>query len=366
MDPEEREEVLTRASSALRDGACVVLPTDTLYGLFTSAAPQGVALLDELTGSPDPDYRPRMTLHLSDAGPVKEHLDLRSAVARRLVDRLLPGAARLVIEQPESAIGALCGALGVDRGVVDHEGWIALRVPDHPITRRVIRESGVACVARRLGGATWAQGEDPGTDTSALPSDPDPAPAVVVDDGKTLHQTGSTTVRIGLDGKLVVASGGAMSERDVMAHLERTVLFVCSGNTCRSPMAEGIARKLIDESAPDGITTRVLSAGIAAADGAPPAGHAVSVMNAMGIDISSHRSRLLTLDLIDRAELIYTMTASHAQGVMTMAPNSVHKVFPLDPTEGVPDPIGQDEPVYAQTAQRLRSMIERRLEEIRV
>jgi protein-tyrosine-phosphatase len=91
---------------------------------------------------------------------------------------------------------------------------------------------------------------------------------------------------------------------------------------------------------------------------------AVDVVKSMGMDLSGHQSRPITLEMIDQAEIIYTMTPTHAQAVMTMAPNSVHKVFVLDEQEGVPDPIGQGIEVYQHTADRLRELIQRRFEEI--
>src|SRR5690606_36509050 len=125
-----------------------------------------------------------------------------------------------------------------------------------------------ACIARRLGAAVWAGEDATSADVSAIPSDPDPAPAYVIDDGPTLYAKGSTTVRIGAGGSIRVDQTGALSEREILAHLERTILFVCTGNTCRSPMAEAIARDLIAKSPRTGITTNVASAGVSAVEGA--------------------------------------------------------------------------------------------------
>lgn len=363
--------MLQRAAETLRNNQCLVMPTDTLYGLFTRATKTGIALLDEITGNPEVADQPRMTLHLADLDPILEHLVLDTPTARRLVDRLLPGPTRLILEQPNEALDIIASVLTIPRACIDDGSHIALRIPDHPTCRQVLRSAGVACVARRIGAASWAIGDNPGTDLSPIPTgfSEDQShikPALILDDGPTHHQHNSTTVHIALDGRISVSEDGVLSERDVLEHLERTILFVCTGNTCRSPMARAIAQHQIAQQDPTAITIHITSAGIAAAPGMPATDQAVDVLRSMGIDLSDHQSRPLTLDMISRAELIYTMTPSHAQAVMTMAPNSVHKVFVLDECESIPDPIGQSTEVYKHTADRLSELIARRLTEIQI
>ncbi len=377
MNPEERSAMIQRAADALVDHQCIVLPTDTLYGLMTRADDQGSALLDQITGHPEIDTssalpEPRMTLHLADLDQVMEHLVLGPATMRRLIDRLLPGPSRLIIEQPEVQISALCAVLGISRGVIDNGTHIALRIPDHPLCRQILRAAKVPCVARRLGAALWSIGDQPGTDLSGVPQNwssddcQTPVPVMILDDGSTLHQQGSTTVTLSQSGKIEVSDYGVLSQREVLSNLERTVLFVCTGNTCRSPMAEAIARDMLSKQSHEGITTHVASAGVAAGNGMPATKEALDALTTMRITLSDHQSRQLTLSMIDQAEVVYTMTPSHAQAIMTMAPNSVHKVFVLDEQESVPDPIGQSAQMYQHTADRLRELIARRLEEITV
>jgi len=373
MNPEERAATIERAGKALRNGQCIVMPTDTLYGLVAQANKTGSAILDEITGHPKTTNQPTMTLHLADLDEIMEHLVLEVPAVRRLVDRLIPGPTRFVIEQPEKAIASICQSLNIPRGLIDNGNEIALRIPDHPFFRQVLRNSGVACVARRLGAAVWAKGDNPGTDISPIPENliddsttQSPKPTLILDDGPTLHQKNSTTIQLSLNGQIEVSSDGVLSERDVLANLERTILFVCTGNTCRSPMAKAIAEDILAKQEPQGITTHIDSAGIAAGEGIPATDEAIKVLKGMKIDLKNHQSKILTLAMIDQAELIYTMTPSHAQAVMTMAPNSVHKVFVLDEHGGVPDPIGQSIEVYQQTADRLSELIARRFEEIQI
>ncbi len=370
MSPDERQKRLEEASGALRAGGSVVMPTETVYGVFTSASNTGRAKLEQLTGKTQvvhtPTQGPAHTLHMGDAEPIVPLLKLDSVVARRLVHGLMPGPTRLVIRQPEPVLASICGALGLERGIIDDGESVAMRLPDHPIARAVIRGSGQASLARGVGVSCWAgAGGAGGRDLGDAIFDPDEVmPDVVLDDGPTLHGRHSTTVDLWADGRFDVQSGGAMSDAEVMAVLTTRVIFVCTGNTCRSPMAAGLARAWAAARAPDGLTLEIDSAGIAAGPGYPAADQAIGALGESGIDLRSHQSKLLTPEMVDRADVILTMTPSHAQAVMQMAPGAVHKVFPIDPVHPIGDPIGHPIEVYREVADQLEELVEARLKEI--
>jgi len=130
----------------------------------------------------------------------------------------------------------------------------------------------------------------------------------------------------------------------------KTVLFVCTGNICRSPMAEGLFRHAVK-----GRTDfRVVSAGVGAVDGLPPSEHAVKALRELGIDISRQRSRMLTADLVQQADYIFGMTHSHVDAITMLYPMSAEKTFllrefdeTLDSYENdISDPIGGSYEVY--------------------
>ena len=109
----------------------------------------------------------------------------------------------------------------------------------------------------------------------------------------------------------------------------------------------------------------VLSAGVAAAAGAPAAAHAVDVLRALGGSLDAHRSRRVTLDLIRQADWIFAMTADHYGALLDAVPEAEGHTFLLDPQGGdVPDPVGSDHQTYRQTAQTIERMLEARLQQI--
>jgi protein-tyrosine phosphatase len=120
------------------------------------------------------------------------------------------------------------------------------------------------------------------------------------------------------------------------------VLMVCTGNTCRSPLAEGILRALVPTDAP---SITVASAGTAGFDGAPATRLARDVARSHGVDISAHRSAALTRRVLEGADLVLAMTGEHEDDVVSLAPEARGRAFLLSEfAEGtrrdVPDPVG--------------------------
>ncbi|MBQ7596295.1 MAG: ribosomal protein S18-alanine N-acetyltransferase [Clostridia bacterium] len=123
------------------------------------------------------------------------------------------------------------------------------------------------------------------------------------------------------------------------------VTFVCTGNTCRSPMAEGLFNMILKNRGIENIECR--SCGIYAFPGDEPTPEAVSAANELGADISAHRSAPVNQYIIDSTDVFVCMTASHAAAIKSVSPNSDVRVL----GGGIPDPYGRGADVYRQCAQ---------------
>ena len=145
----------------------------------------------------------------------------------------------------------------------------------------------------------------------------------------------------------------------------KTILFICTGNICRSPLAEGLFRHATKGRG----EYRVLSAGVGAVDGLPPSDNSVRAIRELGLDISHQRSRMLTAELVRQADFIFGMTHSHVDAIVLLYPQAAEKTFLLrefDETldnfeKDISDPIGGSLEVYQycrdQIEQGIASML---------
>jgi glycine hydroxymethyltransferase len=141
----------------------------------------------------------------------------------------------------------------------------------------------------------------------------------------------------------------------------KSVLFVCTGNICRSPIAEGLFRRLLGNRK----EIDVASAGVHAVRGQPPSLYAVQVCEEEGVDISGLRSQPLTAALVDRVTHIFAMTGAHLETIQMLFPQGAEKSFLLREFEepgttvwrDVPDPIGLGREVYEDCARIIKNAL---------
>ncbi|HHY81805.1 MAG TPA: low molecular weight protein arginine phosphatase [Clostridiales bacterium] len=140
------------------------------------------------------------------------------------------------------------------------------------------------------------------------------------------------------------------------------ILIVCTGNTCRSPMAEGLLRSMLESRNAEGI--QVGSAGIAALPGMMASNQAVKVMQEFGVDLESHRTRQVNKKLLQEADLILTMTEGHKNAIQSWEPSVWSKIHTLKEYAGmeekdISDPYGLDDDAYRKAAREIREALEK-------
>jgi protein-tyrosine phosphatase len=349
--------MIRQATCALREGQLVAFPTETVYGLAASAlVPDAV---DRLRQAKDrPDDKP-LTLAIGSAAEARDWVPDMSLLGRRLARRCWPGPLTLVFEGGVSQGLASRLPESVRRAVMP-AGTLGLRVPAHDAILQVLRHLAGPLV---LSSAN-ASGAAPATTAEQVLKAVGDRVDLVINDGPCHYAQASTVVQVN-GSEFRVLREGVLTAQALARLAPCLIVFVCTGNTCRSPLAEVLCKKLLADRL--GCTVEdlpgrgflVLSAGLAAMMGGPAAPEADRVARELGADLSGHCSRPLTADLVVQADEVITMTRSHQLAVARQfAGVGPRPRFLGGDGPDVADPIGCDQDVYRRCAQEILRHLE--------
>jgi len=360
---DDRRDVVHRAVQALAEGKIVAFPTETVYGLAVSGLnPEAVQALRHCKGRPETQP---FSLAVLGHDVLWDYVPQPTPLMQRLTRRCWPGPVTFVLpcDDENSVVHSFCPET---QKAIAPTGFVGLRVPAHDLITGVMQflPGPLVLTSANLSGQPDAiHGKEV---VEALGN----RVGLVLDDGKCRYGQPSSVVKVE-NNHYSMLRQGVVSENVLNRLSSFFVLFVCTGNTCRSPMAEVVMQKHLADRlgiSMDQLEERgvmVASAGISAYPGGRAAPEAISLLSGRGLDLSTHGSQPLGDRMVEQADLILTMTDGHKQAILARWPDARERIQTLS-TSGrdIADPIGGSVDVYRQCLEQIESEIKLRVKEL--
>jgi len=354
---------IKEAATVVDAGGLVAFPTETVYGIACRVKTDSLIKLDTLKGR---CLEKRYTLHIGQRSEARKYVPTIGLRAQKLINNAWPGPLTIVFKLNEQDMHKQEEALNreVFEGLYKN-GSIGIRCPDNPIASILLRLTHHPVVAPSAN----ITGQSPAVEPEQVLAQLSDQIELLLDSGPCKYRKSSTVVKVGKK-ELEVLRPGVYSQTEIEALSTVKFLFVCTGNTCRSPMAEGIFRKYLAEKLEckvddlEKIGYTVVSAGIMDMTGAPASREAVIACAAKGIDIKAHKSQVLSPQLIQESDLIFAMEQMHFNRVTDLCPEAESKCRLLAENQDIVDPIGQTQEFFNNCAALVEEAVKKRVDEL--
>ncbi len=329
------------ARKALSEGGIVAFPTETVYGLAVRG--DDLDAVNRLFALKGRDDHKRLAQYVSSLHQVEAAGYRVNHRSNKLIQAFWPGPLTLILED-------------------ENAETLGFRCSSHAVAARMSAEEKFPILATSAN----LSGSPPLTSGKEIAETFGDGITLAIEDTETFSGQASTVLRIPRNGGFDILREGEVASSIIEVELATQIAFVCTGNTCRSPLAEVMFRQMLSEwqeNAQNKVNYEVISAGTSAIHGAPPSENSLRVAQDFGLDLSKHRSQPISESLMKDCDFIFTMTRSHRDLLTSVLGKWDNQIVPLaGETADIADPFGgslKDYRACAEDIQRhLRAIME--------